>query len=107
MCLVMLGMINHKGLALKNRYRGKKATFSTLITTLFCSPRKVTGTSNQTGLETLLATMDAGLTELIILALAIAAQEKAPIPTPLLTLAHGSLHSEVSRIGCFPSGGFC
>ena len=100
-------MINHKGLALKSRNRGTKDEFSTLITTLFCSPRKVTGTSDQTGLETLLATMGAGFTKPVILAFAIAAQEKAPVPAPLLTSAHGSLRSGVSRPVRFPSDGFC
>lgn len=107
MCAVICGMINHKGLLIKSRYRGTKAEFSILIATLFCSSGKIPGTGNQICPETLLATMGAGLTELIILPPAIAAQKKAPIPTPLLTLAHGSLHSEVSRIGCFSSGGFC
>lgn len=100
-------MINHKGLVLKSRYRGKNAVFSTLIATLFCPPGKIPGTGNQIYAEALFAAMSAGFTEFIILPPAIAAQKKAPIPTPLLTPAHGSLHSEVSRIGCFPSGGFC
>ena len=103
----MCGMINHKGLALKSRNRGTKDEFSTLITTLFCSSGKVTGTSNQTGPETLLATMGTGLTDPVVLPLAIAAKEKAPIPTPLLASAHGSLRSGVSRPVRFPSGGFC
>ena len=107
MCAVICGMINHKGLLIKSRYRGTKAEFSTLIATLFCSPGKVTGASNQTGPETLLATMGTGLTDPVVLPLAIAAKEKAPIPAPLLASAHGSLRSGVSRPERFPSGGFC
>lgn len=84
-----------------------KAEFSTLIATLFCPPRTIPGTGNQIYAEALFAAMGAGLTEPVILPPAIAAQEKAPIPTPLLTPAHGSLHSGVSRLGCFPSEGFC
>lgn len=103
----MLGMINHKGLVLKSRYRGKKAEFSTFIATLFCPPGKIPGTGNQIRPETLLTGMGTGLTEAVILPFSIAAQEKAPIPTPLLTPAHGSLRSGVSRPVRFPSGGFC
>ena len=100
-------MINHKGLLLKSRYRGTKAGFSTLIATLLGTPGKVTGTSNQTGPETLLATMGTGLTDPVVLPLTIASQKKVPIPAPLLTPAHGSLRSGVSRPERFPSGGFC
>lgn len=107
MCAVICRMINHKGLLIKSRYRGTKSEFSILIATLFCPPGKIPGTGNQIYAEALFAAMSAGFTEFIILPPAIAAQKKAPIPTPLLTPAHGSLHSEVSRIGCFPSGGFC
>lgn len=100
-------MINHKGLALKSRYRGIKATFSTLITTLFFTPGKISRTGNQIRPETLLARMGTGLTDPVILSLAIAAQKKAPIPAPLLTPAHGPLRSGVSRPGYFSSGVFC
>lgn len=103
----MWGMINHKGLLLKSRYKGKKAVFSTVFTTFFCPPGKIPGTGNQICPETLLAGMGAGLTDPVILALTIATQKKAPIPTPLLTPAHGSLRSGVSRPVRFPSGGFC
>ena len=107
MCSVICGMINHKGLLIKGLYRGKKAEFSTVFTTFFCPPGKIPGTGNQICPETLLTGMGAGLTDPVILPLAIAAQEKAPIPTPLLASAHGSLRSGVSRPVCFPSGGFC
>ena len=107
MCLVMLGMINHKGLVLKSRYRGKKVIFSTVFTTLFRPPGQIPSTGNQIRPETLLTGMGAGFTDPVILPLAIAAQEKAPIPTPLLASAHGSLRSGVSRPVRFPSGGFC
>ena len=107
MCSVICGMINHKGLLLKSRYRGKKAVFSTIFTTFFCPPGKVSGTGNQIRPETLLAGMGAGLADPVMLPFAIAAQEKAPVPAPLLTSAHGSLRSGVSRPGRFPSGGFC
>jgi len=103
----MWGMINHKGLLLKSRYTGTKDEFSTLITTLFCTPGKISGTGNQIRPETLLTGMGAGLTDPVVLPFAIATQEKAPIPTPLLTPAHGSLCSGVSRPVRFPSGGFC
>lgn len=106
-CFVICGMIIHKGLVLKSRYRGKKAVFSTVFTTLFCTPRQIPGTGNQIRPETLLTGMDAGLTDPVILPFSIAAQKKAPIPAPLLTPAHGSLRSGVSRPVRFPSGGFC
>ena len=61
------------------------------------------GTGNQICPETLLAGMGAGLAEPVILALAIAAQEKAPVPAPLFASAHGSLRSGVSRPGRFSS----
>lgn len=107
MCFVICGMINHKRLVLKSRYRGKKAVFSTVFTTLFGPSGKIPRTGNKICPETLLARIGAVLTELVILPFAIAAQEKAPIPTPLLTPAHGSLRSGVSRPVRFPSGGFC
>jgi len=103
----MWGMINHKGLALKSRNRGTKDEFSTLITTLFCTPGKISRTGNQIRPETLLAGMGAGLTDPVVLSFAIAAQEKTPIPTPLLTPAHGSLRSGASLPVRFPSGSFC
>lgn len=106
-CSVICGMINHKGLLIKGRYRGKKAVFLTVFTTFFCPPGKISGTGKQIRPETLLAGMGAGLTDPVILAFAIAAQKKTPIPTPLLTPAHGSLRSAVSRPVRFPSGGFC
>lgn len=100
-------MINHKGLALKSRYRGNKAAFSTVFATLFCPPGKIPGTGNQIRPETLLAGMGTGFTDPVVLPFAIAAQEKVPIPTPLLASAHGSLRSGVSSPGRFPSGGLC
>ena len=100
-------MINHKGLLTKSQYRGKNSGFLTLFLTVYRALGTVTVTSNNLRLKTLLTVMDTGLTELIILPFSIAAQEKVPIPTPLLTLAHGSLRSGVSRPGRFPSGGFC
>ena len=106
MCSIICGMINHKGMALKSRYREKKATFSTLITTLFCSPRKVTGTSNQTGPKTLFAAIGAGLTELVILPSAAASQEEGPFQTPFLTSAHREPCSGAPFSGCFASGAF-
>ena len=99
----MWGMINHNGLVLKSRYRGKKADFSTVFTTLFCTPGKIPGTGKQIRPETLLAGMGTGLTDPMILPFAIVAQKKAPVPTPLLTTAHGSLRSGVSRPGRFSS----
>ena len=102
-----VGDDNYKGQVLKSRYRGKKAVFSTVFTTLFCTPGKIPGTGNQIRPETLLTGMGAGLTDPVVLPFAIATQEKAPIPTPLLTPAHGSLRSGVSRPVRFPSGGFC
>lgn len=51
--------------------------------------------------------MGTGLTDPVILPFAIAAQEKAPVPAPLLASAHGSLRSGVSRPVRFPSDGFC
>ena len=107
MCSVICGMINHKGLVLKSQYRGRKAEFSTVFTTFFCPPGKIPGTGNQIRPETLLAGMGAGLTDPVILPFAIAAQEDTPIPAPLLTPAHDSLRSGVSRPVRFPSGGFC
>lgn len=107
MCSVICGMINHKGLLQKSRYRGKKGVFSTVFITLFCTPGKIPGTENQIRPETLLTAMGAGLTDPVVLPLAIATKEKAPIPTPLLTSAHGSLRSGVSRPVRFPSDGFC
>lgn len=91
----------------KRRCRGKHGRFSTLITTLFCPPGKILGTGNQIRPETLFAGMGTGLTDPVILPFAIAAQEKTPVPAPLLASAHGSLRSGVSRPGRFPSGGFC
>lgn len=103
----MWEMINHRGLVPKSRYRGKKVVFSAVFTTFFCPPGKIPGTGKQIRPEALFTTVGAGLTDPVILPLAIAAQEKAPIPTPLLTSAHGSLRSGVSRPVRFPSGGFC
>lgn len=100
-------MINHKVLVLKSRHKGTKARFSTVFTTFFYPPGKIPGTGKQICPETLLTGMGAGLTDPVILPFAIAAQEKAPIPTPLLASAHGSLRSGVSRPVRFPSGGFC
>lgn len=93
----MWGMINNKGLVLKSRYRGRKADFSTVFATLFCPSGKIPRTGNQIRLVTLLAGMDASFTDPVMLPFAIAAQEEAPVPTPLLASAHGSLRSGVSR----------
>lgn len=106
-CPVMCGMINHKRLVQKSRYRGTRAGVSTLIATLFCTLGMISGTGKQIRPETLLAGMGAGLTDPVILPFAIAAQEEAPVPTPLLASAHGSLRSGVSRPVRFPSDGFC
>lgn len=100
-------MGNHKGLLTKSRYRGKNSGFLTLFLTVYRALGAVTGTSNNLRLKTLLAVMDTGLTELIILPFSIAAQEEVPIPMPLLAPAHGSLRSGVSRPVRFPSDGFC
>ena len=100
-------MINHKGLHIKSRYKGKKTVFSTVFTTFFCPPGKIPGTGNQLCPETLLAGMGTGLTDPVILPFSITAQEKDPVPAPLLTSAHGSLRSGVSRPVRFPSDGFC
>ena len=107
MCPVICGMINPKGLPVKSRYRGKNGDFSTLILTVYRAFGTVTGTSDNLCPETLLAVVDAGLTELIILPSAVAAQEERPFQTPLLASAHRSPCSGTSRPGRFPSGGFC
>ena len=107
MCSDIPGMINHKGLIRKSRYRGRDCGFSTNIATLFGTPGEITGTGYQSCSETLFAGMGAGFTYPVILPLTIAAQEVAPIPTPLFGVAHRSLRSGTSRSGRFPSVGFC
>lgn len=69
-------MINHKGLLLKRAYREIKQRFSTLILTVYRPLGTVTGTGNHLCPETLLAVIDAGLTELVILPPAVASQEE-------------------------------
>ena len=107
MCPVIYGMINHKGLPVKSRYRGKNGDFLTLILTVYRAFGTVTGTSNNFCPVTLLAVMGTGLTELIMLSSAVASQEKRPFEMPLLASAHRSPCSGTSRPGRFPSGGFC
>ena len=104
---VLLGTINHKSLVLKSRYRGKKADFSTVFTTLFCPPGKIPGTNYQIHPEALPTLMDACVAELVILPSAITAQEERPFQTPLLASAHRSPCSGTLWSGRFPSEGFC
>jgi len=101
------GMGNHKGLLIKSRYRGKNVGFSTLIFAVYRAFGEVTGTDNHFRPRTLLALMDAGLAELIILPSAITAQEERPFQTPFLASAHSSPCSGTSRPERFPSGAFC
>ena len=65
------------------------------------------GTSYHLCPETLLAVVDTGLAELVILPSAVASQEERPFQPPFRASAHGSLRSGVSRPERFPSGGFC
>ena len=96
---------NHKGSLRKSRYKRLFYHFSILIPAVFGASGQIVGTGHHHRPETLLAGVDAALTEFIVLAAAILSQEEGPFLPPLFTPAHRSPCSGVSRPGCFTSGG--
>lgn len=83
-------MGKHKGTRLKRRHRGKYPLFSTLITTLFCSPAAIPGTGQKNDPKTLLAVMDTAHADLVVLPSAVLTQEERPFQPPFLASAHKS-----------------
>ena len=90
---------NHKGLLFICQYRERNNDFSTLITTLFRTPGKIIGTSNQFHPEALLTIVYAALAEWVVLPSAALTQEESPFQPPFLAPAHSSPCSGVLRLG--------
>ena len=97
--------VNHKGSVWKSRYRRLFCRFCTLIPAVFGAFGKIVGTGHHHRPETLLAGVDAALTEFIVLAAAILSQEEGPLLPPLFAPAHRLPCSGASRPGRFTSGG--